>query len=704
MEEPPRSHVDAGPGPLGRHLTSIDLFALLLCGLFFSAWTYRTCETITVEEALLLFSLAPVTCLWGRLDLAILGLPRFVERSFLLTFLVGNVHVAFWIALLRSTTPIDVGTGYVVHAAAGPLLYGFLRGRIGSWSIAPAAERTELAALFVALAAATLWIQHLFPQTFEADGAVVLRCFNEYYSNAVNYLPLLDVQNPNKVGSFHYFGEPLSFYHWAGYVHPALLHQFGRQSANDALSSIWYPMGIVMTGVSAFVLGKLLFGRRGGYWAVLGTVVLPDPTYWSFPILLYSPLALLEASSGMAYALAAAALSVWLVIVGARNRHAPSIAAGLSLAFASAFFKVNIIIPSLPAALWALLTFSPNWRERRTLVFAAVYLAVVGGAYLAGSRLRSAPTFEPDPGMGAEMVAYVAPFTPPGSALAGLLPYCEPSSGPLWLPARAVYVALASFQLGVVLWLVVWLASIAARRRVTATHALPLFSLLFYVATCLFLSPNRNGDPFELQHRNFIWYWFLLMTWAYGEAGRWIGVSRLRNALRAGRRSWGYTASLLLLAFPLMLGRTSPINDPDLVMPAGLLRSIEWIRQHARWDEAYVDLQNDPWLILTGLIERRGYVCRDQSYNFPGSGALRQVRLDRWGGVARLKSADTIEKLREWARSSKVRYCLVHPEDRLRWPAEFLARPAFQSGDYRVYDLRDLDPIEPSAKGGDAPE
>lgn len=663
------------------HISKADVVSGLLCTLLFSAWSYRTGGRFVAAEPVFFAFFVLVSCIWGRLTLAALGLHRIFERSFPFTFLIGSLEIGFCTAALKVTTELDLRQLFAIVAFLGIVGYTLFRIRIRRWSIAGRVEEAGLAAILVSLLGPTCWLWHLCPQRITIGDVAVLRVFNEYYAQTVNSFPLLANTQSFRLGSFHFAGEPLSFYHWACYSYPALLHVFTGQPALDTLAAFWFPFGFFLFGLAAFCLARTWFGPSAGYWAAVAATVLPDPTYWAADIIFFTADRLIEASPGMAYASAAAAVSLLFVTAGIRHQSALAIRLGIVGAFASAFFKVNIILASLPICFFVLCCCPRQYRGPMTRRLTLEFLGLGILALIAGLQLRSAPTFLPDPKFGDEYFARIATFL---SAESALRPYVEY----LWkdrilaIFARGIFILVVTFQWYLAAFVVAWVGySLTARKR-WLLRMIPLFSFGVYAFFAVFLAPNQNGDPFELQHRTFVWYHLVLMTWT---AGALVSTARLWHWPRLP-----FAFGLLLLVLPAYFGKDMRMPQPDLVVSRGFVEAAEFIRDHSTKQDAFVDSEDDPWLVATALVERRTFVCLASDYNFPGHGTLREARLKRWKENTELQQMTTAGQIADWSKRTDVRWCLLHPTTPVRWPKEFLDHPAFESLGYRVYDFATL--------------
>ncbi|MFO0948992.1 MAG: hypothetical protein U1D30_24295 [Planctomycetota bacterium] len=666
---------------LSRHVSRADAIGAVVTAALLCQWSFGTNGRLSAAEFTLLTTLVPLTLLWGRVLLCSLGLQAFFERTFPLAFLAGSLVLGFVLAVLRLFTPFHMGQLYWGAWLLGIPCYFWFARRIGSWGSSRRGEAAGLAATVLCLIATTFWLQHLCPQRIIGPDATYMPFFNENYSNAVNTLPMACELNPRKVGSFQFAGISLPFYHFASYTFPALLVRAGGQRLLDTQASFWCPLGFFLMGLSAYLLGASWFGHKAGYWCAVATNVIPDPTYWSVDILFFSQNRLCEASPATAYAIASAAPALMLVHRGVRRRSARCIACGLVLAFLSAYFKVNIIVTILPICMFVVLAGWLRTRDKMLWRMAAGFGAAVLVAYLVGINLRSAPTFKPDWEGGKRFIEYCGIFIPPDSALRAFDPYLWSELPWVAIPARLVYLPVISLQWLLAFWAVVFLVTVVVERRITLLTGIPPVSLAVYAFLGVFLAPNENGDPWELHHRAFGWYYVLLATWSTGQTVRLLDRTRVR------RFSHPYALGMLLLVIPYFVGQKIQIPQTDVVLSNGHIECADFLHFHMAPDEAYVDSEDDPWIVSTSMVERPTYVCFGPGYNFPGHGRLGPLRSERWRLIDELMAYTSAEAIREWSAKTGVRWCLLHPRTEVHWPPEILDAAVFQSRGYRVFDL-----------------
>lgn len=668
-----------------RLATGEDLLSLAACSLAFCFWTYRAQGTIRVAEALTLTGFALISWTAGRGLLAALGVDRVLDRAFPFVFLTGVSAVSFATSLLHIGTSLGVRGSYLIVTVAAFGLFFIQRERITDWVTLRVAERQGFYATAMTLLAATFWLQHCWPQRLAQDGVVRFRVFDEYYSNTVNMTPLLSAGNPFSWGSIHYAGESLSFYHWACYLPAAVLHIFGGQPANDTMTTLWFPLGMALMGWSAYSLAQVLFHRRAAFWAAALVMAVPDPTYWLSDIIVFSFDRLIEASAGMGYASGAAAVAVALTTLGVRHGQRRLLAAGVIGGFASCYFKVNIIVAVLPAILMVLVLGRGRLTRGARAGWIVGLLLTVLACYFAASRLRSAPTFRLDPNWGASFLDFVVMPTPGSSFVHAGMRLVDGPADPASVVARAGLVVAATFQILPLIYATLLLGATAAGKRLGWPHLLIVASLAFYGFLAVALAPNENGDPFELQHRAFCWYYLLLAAGIADAAVALLSVKAVRRFAPLA-----IPLGVCLLWLPFAVGRQSAMPVTELSFSSGFVNACEFVRRHAAKDDVVLDSINDPWLVTIALTERRAFVCRDPNYNFPGSGALKETREARWRAADQLFRFDRAPDIADWGRQHGVRWVILHPRTPVRWPESVLAKPAFSSAGYRVIDLSSL--------------
>lgn len=673
------------PTPLDRNAAvsrgEVIQFASLT--LFPCLWIQLLCPSTTLGELVVMLLLTLSACLWGRVIFVAFGLHESFDRSLPLTYVAGLVFNCLVLFVGKLVIPASITINFLATLVVGLLLYRRIHSIARLWRT-PDGEWRDVVVVIWCLLASTLWLGFAMPEKAPVDGGVHTRMFIEYYAHTVNYLPLLGEGTTFSYGSPHFAGEHWSFYHLASYTPAALMARVGHLRASEALVAIWYPLGLVLVGLSASVLAGTAFGRRYALWGTL-PVLAPDPTFWSWEALPYSFTRLAEAAPGVSGGITVGALGLTLLVQGTRKKQARCTILGMVVTLACLYFRSSYLFAVVPAAMYVLL-FGRGKPDGWSLQMFSLYVALVGAGFLLGKQLSSAPSLELSPRGGEPLAIWVKDLLPKDSFLRVLVPGENASELPVSLARRALFFVMASFQGGLYVWGAVLVASAHVGRTPSALLWFPVASLAVYLSVALLLGPNLNGDPFEIQHRPFGWYYFILATWTGCQIGRLAAHLRLPVDVLA-------VAMALVLLVPIQqIGQTvrNPFLPEEHKLDRGLLACVDHLRQVTSREERFADSEKDPILVVTALAERPAFVCWRQNYTFPGQGALKDARVKRWEELDQLLASTNREEIESWRTRHGVDWLLVHPQEAPRWPANLLAHPAFEADGYRLYRLSDL--------------
>ncbi|MGE0534739.1 MAG: hypothetical protein AB7O68_07170 [Pirellulales bacterium] len=660
-----------------------EWLAAALCLAAWNLWMFAITGRYGPRMVLAFAVLEVSFLLWGRLTLLLLAVDRLLPRTFLFPLVLGASEVLAGLAAVRLLTPIPLVALIAVQLAIAAILSVVFRERLSNWRPLPRLARRELLTLVLIVAAVTLWLQHVMPLVALRGAESFYRPQLETFFHTARATPMLVQGSPLALGSFHFAGEPLTYYHYASYALAASLSALVGCPAYDAMAGAWCPLGFFLLGGATWVLGSVLWRPAAGFWCVVAVMVLPDPSFWFTRVTFLSFDAFVEASPAGSYAVSAAALATTLMTLALRARRMSLAVAALALAAATVFFKANFVVAVLP---FCCLYFLLGWRRfgAARMGPAAVLLAIAGAVSLwTGSRLSAGPTLAFDPELGRVYANFLLDTEAPRGWLQVFRAGVNHPSWAVAAPARVALLAAATFQgfllpiVGVhVLAFVVWPSG---RLR----HALFPLAFALYLGVGVLMAPNQNGDPFELQHRTFMWVYALGCICTAGILARLVGFWRQRPG------STNYAAGFALLALPLLVGRESYVS-PHETVPTGLIRAAHFIREHSATHDIAQDSLNDEHLYLSAISQRRAYVCIALSDPFPGSGRLADLHAARARETQQLLAATTTAALHDYQRRTGVRWFVLRPETAAAWPAEVLARPAFESYGYRVYDFSHL--------------
>jgi hypothetical protein len=222
--------------------------------------------------------------------------------------------------------------------------------------------------------------------------------------------------------------------------------------------------------------------------------------------------------------------------------------------------------------------------------------------------------------------------------------------------------------------------------------AIPFLAILIMVVCSIFLPPNAGkGTADEMRHRPFVWAYFVVAAWTWGK-----GVSTVDSGRPAWRAVVGI-ASIVMLAWPWTRGAT--VQDPalpwsprfvNIPVASGLVESARFLREHSAEEDIVQDDATREASVLGALAERRCYLAHNPTAweQYDAKASLIDESARRAAVLPRMRAARTRAEVRQWATETGIRWYVAGPGEKLDWPDELLARPAFQADGYRVYDLK----------------
>ncbi len=677
---------------------SLLAFALCLCG-----WAWAVTGSPPPARAVLLCLVWPAVALRaGRALTAALGLGA----AFALPFVVGNAALALGLMLVKLTVPVP--TPVAVWAGLGlawfvPRLLPDRRPQRDPFRT-PAGE---LFAVLLCLAAATAWNRFEFPPTAAAGETVVYKPWSDHFTHATLVARMLERDPIPRIGNYECKGLPALAYHYASYAFPAAYAAVARCSAYDSLCAVWVPLGLALLGLSAYALGRTLWGHGAGLGAVAGALLLPDtlalpvanPMLGYFNILVVGPASL--------YGIAVAASALVAVADGARRGDRRGLAGALALAASVVCFKLHVFLASFPLTVGlAILTCRGVSPGRRALALAAAGLVAalaigLNDCYEFGPAMR--PSLE---GGGFYFRALAGQPMAKGYGERFRVFLAE-GGFRAHFGRAALLLSLTTFGAFVLLYPLTLLAALR-RRSLRSADLIPLGAAAIYLAMALGLPENRvYGSPEELQHRQFVWAYFVVAGLTAARLVALLGA-RLPDRVRA----LGPALCVALLAVPAGLGgavhhqrTTWGVAGTEVKLPRGLVACARFIRHHGPVSALVQDSDlGEQSHILSSLAQRRAFLAHPDDWasihKRRHAGRCAEARRQ----LEALKQARTAAELRAGVQATGIRWYLQRPGACVAWPPELRDRSAFEADGYRVYDLRALlrAPVERAGSGGTA--
>ncbi|HEY4357715.1 MAG TPA: hypothetical protein VGN16_18320 [Acidobacteriaceae bacterium] len=667
----------------------------LLCTVTFLFWMHDAAGG-THAGAIVFFLGMPLVfyCL-GQAMLRWLHFPAGPGHPFPLAFLLGSATSALLLFILHLCLPLPLRVVDLGLAVAAILAY----------ALAPVREPLEakdsspwkaVAAVALALAAASLWTQDLRPGLIHQGNEVVVDLFNDAIIHAEFVAELHDDASILKLGDPALSGRALPVYHYASYILPASVEVWSPSTtAFETVLTFWTPFGFFVMGLAAFGLATEWLGELGGLAALCAVLMVPSTPLYGVPIAWYSFHRLIAISIGLAYGIAGASAALILLSAGLRLNRKILLTAGFVLMGASVFLKAHIALAAFPLGVAWVLCVMPGWTWKKRLTIAAV-LTVAGYAILAVmDRLKIGPNILPNGQHGS--LQFVSGFVDEiGPGFWHHLIFHRFFYNRFIHPFGVTFILFAGI-LGI--WLVLGLGILFADWKKRSWKA---YDLLPVLATAIFLfytyvpPPNQRGTVDELWLRPFIWFYFLVAVWCAAKVAGWLQQ-------RWDRQSPWPTAVVLvvsvgLLAVPFVNGKTVQHSEPHLPgltnmqVDAGFMDSALYVRTHGAQSDIVQSQVSNVYPLLASFAERRAYLGQSTQFwevFFHGTPAMAECEI-RHDTLESMRKARTNEDLTAFEKKTGIRWYIVGPHENLSWPDDVLQNPVFVSEGFRVYDLEKI--------------
>jgi hypothetical protein len=597
-----------------------------------------------------------------------------------LRLLVGYVAVNTALFVLAWVSPFGI------VANLGMVLGGALAALV---AVRPACVREPVSwsglwVVGLSLVAATSWCQDSLRPFVPGDGTTTVKTWLDGYYHTVHIRTFGAAHGAASIDDFRMAGVPARLYHYAAYLTPAFVRQAAGIPSFTAFSGIMVPLGIFFTGLGAYVLFSSFWGGWSGVAACAALLLLPDGAQQGMRNTFMSYHWMAQISPGATVGLAVLAVA-WLFVLRGCLRGSPhQIGLGWLIGGAAVFYKAQFFIASALLLFLAPPLFLRGLKLRLRIPWLLGATAIYIVAIVLLQRMPGVPLIRLDASTTGRLLALINSFADPGpvreffTAQLGAKPTLAND-----LMIGAPY--LVAESLGGVALLFVVLA-IALRGRLAKPLLLfPLLLMVNFLVMALGLALDTRGvaTPEELQHRPFIWVYFVWVAWVGGAAGwalvrsRWLG--RFAKPVILG-------LAVILMVVPAVKGhgiqniRTMPTvsNVPN---SNDLLRATEFMRTHGHAQDLFQDSSFDANYLLAAFSDRRPYVEQmliRVAHN-------EQLVARRTSEVQKLMLLATSEAVLSEARRMGIRWFLLRPGQGVNWPAAIVGNPAFTSGTVRVY-------------------
>lgn len=613
---------------------------------------------------------------WGRLVAALLKVWLGVE----LQLLTGAVVIAYGLALPPQLADISI----LVPATV--LLAGF-----GGYLVRPAGQTDDMKEL--ASWALTLAAVAGFSLIWSLDSSAryafleedKLRMWLDLFIHAGT---IAEFGDPRMVGrglSGLVDATP-TFYHFVSYALPGLAVRLFGISPADIIPAFWIPIGIFMTTLGLFTLGRTLAGPVGGALAVLLFALVPDAAAYGLKQGFFSFHWMMETSPGTLYALPAALAAIALLVDGSRKRDHRQLALAGVLLLSTFMLRAHIFVWLLvPFAVVVLIWLPDPVRRYRWP------LLVLGTAALPLVLLWIARAETAVLGYRAFVLRFIeavhvgmAPTNYDGLYLSFMQ-----TLGPL----KTLPIGLALALTGMAgIWLLTFLVGFAAAAwlgKLEEADALPLAILPSACIMMTFAPTPYHGDYSDFRQRAFVLVFVLMLTWTARFA-----TLLLPRLLRPLPVAVGACLALVSTLVWMPSAKTSRIGwakaYDHIDMTPGVVKTARWIGLEARRGDSIAFANSPPEerlfdvpTILMGVSGVPAYLSRVGLYGLSGPPRSDIVKA-RVAELAAIHGLTDATEARRRLQQDGVGFYVTLKTDMPAWD-ETGQSAAFRAGDLIVW-------------------
>lgn len=605
--------------------------------------------------------------------------------------LLGMVALSTLLMALGLTTPLSVSGNFFLVSLLAGAMHLYLRQRErGAQPQAHAGLYLD-GAVFFALAmiliAAVFWsvenlrgLHQVEPDLFESHP------WHDMFGQSVNVSRFMNPRGAASLGNEQLLGFPLQIYHYGSYMIPAFVGRVSGAQAYSLATSILPVLGMLWTGMAAYVLGKTCSGARVGAIAVMGVLFVPDPSFWGLGNSWTGYFFLQQVGMGGLYGVAVLALASAHGFRAAQMGSARLLVSAALLIAVAAFYKVQIVLvygmPLLVILLWF---FHPLRRYQRLAAIAATVIAYVALVSLMAHIPRTPTLGFSTAGAAVNMRQIAIGFPPALSAV--LVPLFPDHAGYLQTLLRGVPLVLVTTY-------GIWLAVLASGMRLLRgkaigqrfAAALAFSAMATHLVVACALEPNYSGrgDLFEIMHKTLVWPYFVVATASAILVGTWwvkmqqslpVVVARTAVAVAC-------TAAVVLVAVAGPTTQSSSIwagSATRIRIPRDYYEAAEYLRTHTPADAVVQFFENDPILSLTALSERKSFVA----HCVINCGPMPVVARERVALLMKVLNQADVADVRSAARGLGIDWLVMRGRSRAWQASPAAADAAF--GDYFLY-------------------
>ena len=660
------------------------------------SWNYATAGSISIKNIGAIVSILIISLLLAQIFQSYFFNEQKQYQYFSFRLLLGILLANLVLFIASLISPFGIVINWAAIGVLTALFLYINKQKISIADVFRVVDKGEYCFLIIAPIVITIWSATLLQAPAVVGEGV------EFWvsSDAIGHMALIGHQArghgiigmPDLIMS----GSQIHPYHFASYQLPALLAALNNILVFPTYAGFLIPVGLLIFGLSAYVIGRYVFGQLAGILCGLGVLLLPDPVQQGFGNLFLGQVSwLISGTPAMPFGIGCAAIAFIFVFEGYKTQKMKWTFLAFMFAGFTLFYKAHLFV----AIAWPILVLPILLSEKYTLIVRLIGAALLTALFIAcmqlSQLLSTMPTLRLD-GSGFETYTHWLVEIQEDGWIRKLItmPYVnEYGRGYLKILVFSTMVLICSIGAVFILYFLLTPFLIGTLRKIARAgkHGgaekfnlwlwfFPLLVAFIYLVMALgFALEARNiGEGEELQHRPFIWAYFVFSVWAIGGLCYCWTNSQLRYP------QWSFywlTSFAVLLALLIGLhfapwpsiwkGRAEKIT-----ITACLFQASQWIRSHSNASEIIQDSGEN--LETAALSGRQNFIAKFNR-RLPSGYVERQKEFDDF------LIENDLKKVQNYLQKNQISWFLARPGDVLPWDNWFNQQKALECGGVRVF-------------------
>jgi len=550
----------------------------------------------------------------------------------------------------------------------------------GKLSVETSEKQLLIPSLAVIVLGSILWtINNLQGLTTTPKGEIVLAPWIDIFYHAKCISLFAQFQGDPGALNYTMHGDKLPLYHYGSYILSSFVSSLGGIPSLQVATSLYPLFGMLLTGVSIYMLTHMVAGGRCALFAVCFLFFLPDITFWAASDSRQNSYFFFQqVGIGGSYAVAVMGLALGYAFQAFRKKSTLLCVVSLLVFLLAGFFKMQIVL-AYSLLLFLFIIMNIDWLDKKYLIIVTIFsLAIFFTAVSKLNQIPSAPTFSIT---SSGVIAHL-------NSVQKIIHVTTCNSFAM-IPAIISYaITLLLTTYGIIFPLTMYL--VYRLRKTVETKKisrLVLLTLISHVAIKLLISDNAGyGDLFEVNHKTFVFPYFItvfcaayLLTFFIKQ--RIISPLRLSHKLILASLGLFFIVSTGYAAFDLQNWR-SLRGYTNIKIDKGLFESSLYAKDHSSPGEVVQLCENDPFDQFGVLADRPVFIAH-AIVNTPPVNYNEQQRFSTINKIVQAKSTDTIKAL---LPTTKISWLLMSPRCYAAWENQL--SPVVTSEGYRLYNMR----------------